>query len=212
MIGQLGIGNGNRVIVYDDGGLKFASRVRFLLAHFGVTDASLVNGGFAAMQPLIASGALHEQRRPSVPIPRIFTAHEEQEPIPMLFRDDVAAAALSNPPTAKLVDVRTPGEFDGTVLTPPDKRRGHIPVAQNLPIEKFFEADDPNELMSPMELLSLLASAGLFRDQHIIVYCQDGAKSSLAALAMLNAGFQNFELYYLSYRNWQEDPNLPVEK
>ena len=212
MIGQLGIGSGNRVLVYDDGELKFASRVRFLLAHFGVTDASLVNGGFAAMQPLIASGALQEQSRPSVPIPRVYTAHEVQEPIPMVFRDDVAAAALSNPPTAKLVDVRTPGEFDGTVLISPDTRGGHIPGAQNLPIEKFFVADEPNELMSPLELSSFFASASLFPDQHIIVYCQDGAKSSLGALAMLNAGFRNFELYYLSYRNWQEDPNLPVEK
>ncbi len=66
--------------------------------------------------------------------------------------------------------------------------------------------------MSPLELMNLFASAGLFPDQRIIVYCQDGAKSSLAGLALLNAGFRNFELYYLSYRNWQEDPNLPVEK
>ena len=58
--------------------------------------------------------------------------------------------------------------------------------------------------MSPMELRRFFASANLFPGQHIIVYCQDGAKSSLAALALLNAGFQNFELYHLSYRNWQE--------
>ncbi len=32
---------------------------------------------------------------------------------------------LSDPPTATLVDVRTPGEFDGTVKIPPDTRFGH---------------------------------------------------------------------------------------
>jgi thiosulfate/3-mercaptopyruvate sulfurtransferase len=212
MIGQVGIGQSTRVLVYDDGELKFASRIRFLLAHFGVNDASLVNGGFAAMQPLIASRALKLQSQPSVPILRAFTAHEIQNPIPMVFRNDVAAAAFSNPPTAILIDVRTPGEFDGTVLIPPDTRGGHIPGAQNLPISEFFEPDDRSELMSPMELRSFLASANLLPRQHIIVYCQDGAKSSLAALAMLNAGFQNFELYYLSYRDWQEDPDLPVEQ
>jgi thiosulfate/3-mercaptopyruvate sulfurtransferase len=212
MIGQLGIDGSSRVLVYDDGELKFASRIRFLLAHFGVADANLVNGGFAAMQPLIASGALHEQSNPSIPVARTYVAHELQEPIEMVFRDDVAAEALSDPPTAKLVDVRTPDEFDGKDVVPPDTRGGHIPGAQNLPIEEFFLPGQPNELMSPMELAGFFASAGLFADQHIIVYCQDGAKSSLAALAMLNARFQNFQLYYLSYRNWQEDPDLPVVK
>ncbi len=212
MIGQLGIAGGTRVLVYDDGELKFASRIRFLLAHFGVTNASLVNGGFAAMRPLIASGALKEQSHPSTPTPVSFTAHEVQDPIPMVFRDEVAAAALSDPPAVKLVDVRTPGEFDGTVILPPDTRGGHIPGAQNLPIEEFFVAGEPNELMSPMELAGFFADAGLSPDQSIIVYCQDGAKSSLAALSMLNAGFQHFELYYLSYRDWQADSKLPVVK
>ncbi|MGH7905717.1 MAG: sulfurtransferase, partial [Candidatus Binataceae bacterium] len=177
-----------------------------------VTDAILVNGGFAAIRPLIASGALQEQSEPSPPIPRIFTAHEVQQPIPMVLRDDVANAALSNPPTAILLDVRTPGEFDGSVIIAPDTRGGHIPGARNLPIEKFFMAYSPNELMSPMELARFFLSESLFPSQHIIVYCQDGAKSSLAALAMLNAGFHNFQLYYLSYRNWQEDLDLPVEQ
>jgi thiosulfate/3-mercaptopyruvate sulfurtransferase len=173
---------------------------------------SLVNGGFAAMQPLIDSGVLHEQYEPSTPTPRLYKAHEVQRPIPMVFRDDVAAAVLSNPPTATLLDVRTPGEFDGTDLISPDTRGGHIPGARTLPISEFFAPYDPDELMAPTELFSLLTSADLLPDEHIIVYCQDGAKSSLAALALLNAGFRNFELYYLSYRNWQQDRRLPVEE
>jgi thiosulfate/3-mercaptopyruvate sulfurtransferase len=212
MIGQLGISGGSHVYVYDDGELKFASRVRFLLAHFGVADANLVNGGFAAMAPLIASGALKEHSEAAPPVPVSYTAHEVQEPIQMVFRSDVAAAALSDPPTARLIDVRTPAEFDGTLLIPPDTRAGHIPGAVNLPIEQFFVSGEPNELMSPMDLLNFLESAGFSPDQNIIVYCQDGAKSSLGALALLNAGFQDFVLYYLSYRDWQADPNLPVVK
>jgi 3-mercaptopyruvate sulfurtransferase SseA len=164
------------------------------------------------MLPLIAAGVLHQQNQPSPPTPRSFTAHEVQQPIPMAFRDDVAAAALSDPPTATLLDVRSPGEFDGTDLIAPDTRGGHIPGAQNLPIAEFFAPYDPDELMSPIELFSFLTSANFFPNQRIIVYCQDGAESSLAALALLNAGFHNFELYYLSYRNWQQDPRLPVEE
>ena len=48
--GELGITPRSTVIVYDDGEIKFASRVRFLLDYFGVRRALLLNGGFNALQ------------------------------------------------------------------------------------------------------------------------------------------------------------------
>lgn len=45
----------------------------------------------------------------------------------------------------------------------------------------------------------------------IIVYCHDGAKSSLGALALINAGYARVLLYYDTYENWSQDPDRPVE-
>ena len=46
----------------------------------------------------------------------------------------------------------------------------------------------------------------------LIFYCQDGARSSLGALAAVQAAYPYVRLYYLSYLDWQSDPNDPVEK
>src|SRR5579875_2436685 len=122
MIGGLGIGSHSQVLGYDDGELKFAARVRLLLAHFGVTNANLINGGFAGMQPLISSGQLQLQAGPTPPVPVSYTAFGDQEPIPMVFQQDVAAAL--GDPALQLIDVRTPAEFDGQLLIPPVTRGG----------------------------------------------------------------------------------------
>jgi hypothetical protein len=39
----------------------------------------------------------------------------------------------------------------------------------------------------------------------------DGAKSSLAAGALIDAGYTNVSLYYLSYLDWQSDSADLVE-
>ena len=49
-------------------------------------------------------------------------------------------------------------------------------------------------------------------DQPIVVYCHDGAESSLAALALLDAGYTDVSLYYRSFEDWSRDPSLPVAR
>lgn len=61
-----------------------------------------------------------------------------------------------------------------------------------------------------MTLRSTFEAFGLAPDRQIVAYCHDGAKSSLAALALVEAGYTRIALYYLSYRDWSEDPSLPV--
>ncbi|MBS1151518.1 MAG: rhodanese-like protein [Myxococcaceae bacterium] len=64
---------------------------------------------------------------------------------------------------AKLIDVRSPGEFSG----------GHLPGATNLPI-----ADLSNKLgkLGP-------------KDKPIVLYCASGARSAMAAGTLKRAGF-----------------------
>jgi thiosulfate/3-mercaptopyruvate sulfurtransferase len=207
-IGALGIDNASRVVVYDDGELKFASRVRFLLGHYGVGDASLLNGGYDGLEPLIQAGRLARATAPVVPAPRAFQVHVAQTPIRLVFRDEVAAA-LGDPGIA-IVDVRPPAEYDGRVRLPGDERSGHIPGARNLPLAEYFDPEQPTYLLPPDALRQRFEQAGLRPAQPVIVYCHDGAQSSLAALAMVDAGYTNVSLYYNSFENWSQDFALPV--
>lgn len=85
----------------------------------------------------------------------------------MLFmrRGDVSAAEARRLITggAKLVDVRSPGEFAS----------GHIDGAVNIPVQ---------------ELDQRMAEIGP-KDTTVILYCQSGARSALAARRLKDAGY-----------------------
>lgn len=212
IFGSLGVSNRSEVIVYDDGEMKFAARVRFLLYYFGVRSTFMVNGGFAALRPLITAHQLIETP-PAIPVPATFAVSVQDTPIHLVQRREVAAA-LGNP-AVTLLDFRTEAEFDGCLLLPGIKRGGHIPGARNLPVERLLmlQTGDPrfSLLDSPLALFAVFTGFGLQSEDRIIAYCQDGAKSSLAATALIDAGFTDVSLYYLSYLDWQSDDSDPVE-
>ena len=135
LFGALGITTKSTVIVYDDGELKFASRVRFLLDYFGVRRAFLVNGGFNALQPLIASGKL-TVTTPGPITPATFAVAVQDRPIHLV--DQQLVSSVLGDPAVTLLDVRTSAEYDGCLLLPGIKRGGHIPGARNLPLINFF--------------------------------------------------------------------------
>ncbi|MBX3167001.1 MAG: sulfurtransferase [Candidatus Eremiobacteraeota bacterium] len=196
----LGVQRDQPVIVYDDGEMKFGARVRFLLGYCGVLQPVLVDGGapgLAGLLPLQAGSA----------IPSAFQADATSQPIALVFQQE-ALRAIQNKSGAKLIDVRTPAEFNGQLLLPGDARPGHIPGAQNLPEGDFLEGP---RLRTPPEVTSLFTMAGLSPDDNIVVYCHDGAKSSLIATLLVENGFPATSLYYLSYRDWSQNQNLPVE-
>ena len=212
LFGALGISGAQEVILYDDGEMKFASRVRFLLAYFGVGRTFIVNGGYNALLPLIQQGLL-TTTPPATPTAASFTVQVQDRPIHLA--DQQAVAAVLNNPAVALIDVRTPAEYDGCLLLPGITRGGHIPGARNLPIANLLTPQNSEPqfsfLDSPLELLAIFDKFGLYRDQQIIVYCQDGAKSSLAATALIDAGYSDVSLYYLSYLDWQSVAANPVE-
>ncbi len=205
-IGALGIDGKRPVLVYDDGELKFASRVRYLLGHFGVLEALLVNGGWQALAAL----KLKTQSGPSAPVPASFAAHIIEPPIPAATRAQVQHEYRGSDVT--LIDVRTPAEYNGTDAFPGITRPGHIPGAVNLPIAELFEKTHANELLDPAGLAHVFEAHRIDRKKKIVFYCQDGARSSLGALAAKEAGYPHVALYYLSFLDWQSDPNDPVDK
>jgi thiosulfate/3-mercaptopyruvate sulfurtransferase len=212
IFGALGISARSEVVLYDDGEMKFASRVRFLLYYFGGRRTWIVNGGYNAMKPLIADGRL-TPTPPETPVPASFDVTVQNNPIHLVGREDVLA--VLGDPAVSLIDFRTVGEFDGCVKIPPVTRGGHIPGARNLPVEMLLTPQDSDPdfslLDTPLELLGIFVDFGLHIRDRIIVYCHDGAKSSLAAVALIDAGYENVSLYYLSYLDWQMDPSDPIE-
>ena len=194
----LGVESGRAVVCYDDGEAKFASRMRYLLSFCSATPSYLVNGGspaLASLLPLSGGSALASD----------FRAVRSQSPPQLIFQQDVAARLGSS---IQLLDVRSPAEFSGRLLLPGDARPGHIPGARNLPVTDLFHS---GLLLQGEALRQFWRNSQLSQDDDIIVYCHDGAKSSLAATLLVESGFTRVSLYYLSYRDWSQNPSLPVE-
>lgn len=95
------------------------------------------------------------------------------------------AQQLREPKTAPLLlDVRTPEEFAG----------GHVPGAVNIPIR---------------ELEGRVAEVP--QDRPVVVYCEVGGRSALAARQLAARGYRNVREMQGSMEAWRA-AGLPVEK
>ena len=96
---------------------------------------------------------------------------------------------------ASLVDVRSPQEFTGEILSPPGlpetcQRGGHIPGAKSIPWGK--NCNDDGTFKSFDDLKAQYAAQGITSDQPVIAYCRIGERSSLTWFALKHLlGFPN---------------------
>ena len=67
-------------------------------------------------------------------------------------------------------------------------------------------------LDSPPDLRAIFDDFGLHAHDQIIAYCHDGAKSSLAAVSLIDAGYDNVSLYYLSYLIGSKIPRIRLKR
>src|SRR5215469_12566642 len=144
---SLGIGDGERVVVYDSVGLSSAGRAWWMLRLFGHHDVALLDGGLPKWK---AEGRPLETAEPSPP-----KAHFTPRFDPSLVRDK--QALIDNVPTRReqVVDARAAGRFEGTAEeTRPGLRRGHIPSSHNLPYDRV--TDPQTHQMRSAEELSRL--------------------------------------------------------
>jgi len=130
------------------------------------------------------------------------------------FLPDVQQAMKAH--AAALVDVRSPQEFTGEILSPPGlpetcQRGGHIPGAKSIPWGK--NCNDDGTFKSAEELKALYAAQGITPDKPVIAYCRIGERSSLTWFALKYLlGFNNVRNYDGSWTEWGNLVGAPVEK
>jgi thiosulfate/3-mercaptopyruvate sulfurtransferase len=117
-----------------------------------------------------------------------------------------------------LIDVRSPKEFTGEILAPPEyptehaQRGGHIPTAKNIPWAQAVN-DSDGTFKSRSDLEALYTSKGASPDKEIITYCRIGERSSHTWFALRYLlGFPNVRNYDGSWTEWGNTVKLPIEK
>ena len=200
---ERGIGNDDRVIVYDANGLSSAGRAWWLLRLFGHDNVALLDGGLPKWK---AEGRPLETRVPAIPA-RQFTARFD----PALVREKAAVLANVSSKREQVVDARAAGRFDGSAgETWPGRRRGHIPGSRNLP---FDQMTDPKtkQLKSAEELRKLFAGAGVALDKPIVTSCGSGVTACAIAFGLYLIGHERAAIYDGSWSEWGLPDGPPIE-
>jgi thiosulfate/3-mercaptopyruvate sulfurtransferase len=201
-VGALGIGSGDRVVVYDVRGVISAARVWWTFRAFGHDAVAVLDGGLRTWR---AEGRPVETGTPAPPA-RAFKA----TPRPELVRDLDGMRANIASRAAQVLDARSAGRFAGTEPEPrAGLRGGHIPGSLNLPYDSLYRAD--GTLESPEKLRAALQGAGVDLARPVVTTCGSGVTASVLALALYLVGRRDVAVYDGSWSEWGGRPDTPIE-
>jgi thiosulfate/3-mercaptopyruvate sulfurtransferase len=195
----LGIGDGARVVVYDNSPLRTAARAWWLLRSFGAHRVAVLDGGLAKWQ---AGGRPVEGKRPQVRHAH-FTAVPEQSAV--AGKEFMLANIRRR--SHQVLDARSADRFAGGG---PDKHGvdgGHIPGSANLPYTRLLNADGTYK--RGQALRAEFEAAGVDLQQPLVATCGSGVTACVLLFGAHLLGAQGAKLYDGSWSEWGADPATP---
>lgn len=199
---KLGLGDGVRIVVYDNNRFSASARAWWMFRMFGHDDVAVLDGGLGKWR---ADGHPVDDE-PVTPTERHFTARQNN----LLYRDlDQIRAHVVNP-TDQLVDARSGGRFRGEEIEPrPGMRAGHIPHSLNVP---FTDLIAPDGTFLPLDVLGQrFAEAGVDPRKPIATTCGSGVTACTLALALYQLGLPDVAVYDGSWTEWGGRADTPIE-
>jgi len=189
-----GVGDGTRVVVYDNQGLFSAARVWWTFRVMGHEDVVVLDGGFPAWE---RAGYPIETGPPQHRMERHFTPRVRAD----LVRDLGDMQRLIGDGRTPILDARPAPRFRGEVPEPrAGLRSGHMPGALSVPSSSLV---DENGALKPAdELRKLFADAGADVTQAAVCTCGSGVTAAIIALALARIGKWDAAIYDGSWAEW----------
>lgn len=213
LLQRAGVNNDTTLVLYGDFNNWFAAFAFWVFKYYEFKDVRIMNGGRKKW--------LEEDRPLSKDVPSNipkgnFKASEPDKTIRIYLNE--VKQALDAKDRIKMVDVRSPKEFTGEILAPPEyptehaQRGGHIPGAQNIPWAQAVN-DQDGTFKSADELKKLYESKGVTPDKEIIAYCRIGERSSHTWFVLKYLlGYPDVKNYDGSWTEWGNMIANPIEK
>jgi thiosulfate/3-mercaptopyruvate sulfurtransferase len=198
--GEAGVGKDADVVLYDAGGMMWATRIWWMLRAIGFERAAVLDGGLKKWRlegRPIASGP--SAYAPAPP----FSAR----PRPGLFcgKEDVVGAMAA--PGNSLVNALTTEQFRGGGIH--YGRPGRIPGSLSVPAREL--TDPATGALKPLSVLEAkFAEAGVDLDNPVLCYCGGGIAATLDAFVLTLLGAERVTVYDASLSEWARDPALPM--
>ncbi|HEV2570007.1 3-mercaptopyruvate sulfurtransferase [Sphingomonas sp.] len=197
---SLGLGDGSRIVVYDQSPYKSAARAWWMLRTFGAHDVAILDGGLAKWR---AEARAVESGKPQVRH-RHFTAWNDAKGVRTIEQMKANVGAR----TEQVLDARGAARFAGQAMERQGVQPGHIPGSRNLPYEQLFNAD--GTFKTGDALRQAFTDAGIDMDKPIVTTCGSGMTAAVLVFGLHLLG-KDAALYDGSWSEWGADPSTPKE-
>ena len=199
---KMGIGDGHRVVVYDQQGIYSAARVWWMFRLFGHEDVAVLDGGLPKWQ---AEGHPVDDIDPD-PRERHYTGRRNAS----MVRDVTQMARAVKLKDEQIVDARAAARFRGEATEPrKGLRSGHIPGSMNVPFGELLNEDQT--MKSVEETRAIFEAAGVDLTKPIATTCGSGVTACVLTLALHRLGHTRNAVYDGSWVEWGAYGDLEVE-
>lgn len=194
----LGIGDGDRIILYDDTPIRTAARAWCLLRAYGVERVAILDGG------------LEKWRAEGRPLTSGPEQTSETQFTPTAAPAGIVDRAymLGNLDGGdQVVDARGADRFAGGGPDAHGVPGGHIPGSISLPYTKLFNED--GSYKTGDALRAEFDAAGVDLDRPLVTTCGSGITACTLLFGAHLLGSDEVRLYDGSWSEWGADPETP---
>ncbi len=196
----LGLGDGSRIVLYDDSPWHTSARAWWLLTLFGAHDVAILDGGIAKWKAegrALDEGA-HKLRH------RHFTVWKDNK----LVRTKEQMLANLASRAEEVVDARPAARFTGEEADPrPGIAAGHIPGSHNVPAGTMFTPEGLYK--SEADIKATFEAAGVDLAKPMITTCGSGITACVLAFGANLTGKRDWAVYDGSWAEWGADADTP---
>ena len=210
---RLGLSENTTVVLYGDFNNWSAAFAFWTLVYYRVPKVRLMNGG---RKKWILEDRPLDRALPQPPLGEL-SLSAPNEAVRAYYDDVLELLPKVSAGRVGLVDVRSPKEFSGELLAPPEyptehaQRGGHIPGARNVPWG--LAVNDDGTFKSRADLEALYSGVGLAPKSPVVTYCRIGERSSHTWFVLTYLlGYPKVRNYDGSWTEWGNRIRSPVER
>lgn len=197
-VGELGIGNGDEIIVYDSNGFFASARAWWMFRAMGHDHVYVLDGGLNAWRD--AGGKVSNGE--TVLTSSTFNAQLRED----LVREMSEMSGHVSRGDAKILDARAEGRFNGTAPEPrAGLPSGHMPGSFCVPATALLT--ETGHMKSASELAPILEP---FKTGPVVTSCGSGVSAAVISLALARVGNWDAALYDGSWSEWASHDDNPI--
>ena len=193
-LGENGISNQTKVLIYDNNNNMDAARLWWTMLVYGHDTAKMkvISGGLHALEEAGANFGSGEYEVEAVE----YKAAEKNEEL-IAAKEEVLAEVNNPSENLEILDVRTAEEVS----------KGIIPGA--IHINYVNNIKDNGEFYPPSYIQRYYPDNGITPDEEVIMYCQTSIRAAQSFIALHNAGYRGLKLYDGAWIEWSSDSSTP---